>query len=558
MREREIESVQRAKISPLRHTEGFRARNPEDGPFGTLPIRRLGLGTRQAVSPAGDTHASTLREITANQSNSSGHPLLRLQQTIGNRHVQRAIKLARAADGDEEVTPEFEQAIQSARGSGQPLDSNVRAQMEPAFGADFSSVRVHTDNRADSLNRTVDARAFTTGRDIFFRQGEYKPGSTNGERLIAHELTHVVQQKRDVYTRKFGISQPDDACEKEAKSVEDAISPRWPDKISQSGFQIGKGAFIKRCTLTSLNVIDHQYPFMIGRDKDEEPSKKFERKRKIDEAIFHVDLAVDKMERYLPLWRNLAWELGGAYNLAWHIHEKAVITSGKKTELCQAIIFAFFTALVGGALGWIGEALVVGKVAETLSKHVTKSLLNKLAPALEDVAQAGAGEAIDIFQEYKKPEPAPCSFLPLNFQGDLFKIINIEEAKIRDIRVKLKEYLLKMKIPQQDVFKPHILKRELDDFLSHCEFSRPPNNRITKEYMQFEMERKIWALWLPTLEGMHEISYPGRGYAHVRGFDNPGTPVEKRLDELGITFNVLGYSLAHDITDIRMGSKEIN
>jgi hypothetical protein len=66
--------------------------------------------------------------------------------------------------------------------------------MEPVFGADFSQVRVHTDTQANTLNRTLSARAFTTGRDIFFRQGEYRPGSSTGQELIAHELTHVVQQ----------------------------------------------------------------------------------------------------------------------------------------------------------------------------------------------------------------------------------------------------------------------------------------------------------------------------------------------------------------------------
>nr|MCM0593799.1 DUF4157 domain-containing protein [Gloeotrichia echinulata DEX184] len=63
-----------------------------------------------------------------------------------------------------------------------------------AFGADFSGVKVHTDGQSDQLNRSIQARAFTTGQDVFFRQGEYNPGSRGGQELIAHELTHVVQQ----------------------------------------------------------------------------------------------------------------------------------------------------------------------------------------------------------------------------------------------------------------------------------------------------------------------------------------------------------------------------
>ncbi|HEX8845923.1 MAG TPA: DUF4157 domain-containing protein [Pyrinomonadaceae bacterium] len=66
--------------------------------------------------------------------------------------------------------------------------------MERAFGADFSDVHVHTDAQADGLNRSLEARAFTAGQDLFFRHGEYNPDSSRGQELIAHELTHVMQQ----------------------------------------------------------------------------------------------------------------------------------------------------------------------------------------------------------------------------------------------------------------------------------------------------------------------------------------------------------------------------
>jgi flagellar biosynthesis GTPase FlhF len=66
--------------------------------------------------------------------------------------------------------------------------------MEDAFGFDFTRVRIHADTEGDRLSRSLEARAFTTGSDIFFRQGAYKPESPSGQRLLAHELTHVVQQ----------------------------------------------------------------------------------------------------------------------------------------------------------------------------------------------------------------------------------------------------------------------------------------------------------------------------------------------------------------------------
>ncbi len=95
---------------------------------------------------------------------------------------------------DGETSPDLEASINQARGSGQPLDVNLQRQMGQAMGADFSGVKVHTDNRADQLNRSIQAKAFTTGQDLFFSKGSYQPGSRGGQELIAHELTHVVQQ----------------------------------------------------------------------------------------------------------------------------------------------------------------------------------------------------------------------------------------------------------------------------------------------------------------------------------------------------------------------------
>ncbi len=92
------------------------------------------------------------------------------------------------------VDASVEQTIDSARSGGAGLDDSVRAPMEQAFGADFSAVKVHDDSRSHELNRSLSARSFATGNHIFMGEGEYSPGSSGGQELIAHELTHVVQQ----------------------------------------------------------------------------------------------------------------------------------------------------------------------------------------------------------------------------------------------------------------------------------------------------------------------------------------------------------------------------
>jgi hypothetical protein len=99
------------------------------------------------------------------------------------------------AIGSGEASTQLSSEINNHRGGGQPLDIGLQQSMGQAMGADFSMVRVHTDGQSDRLNRSIQAKAFTTGHDIFFRQGEYNLGSRGGQELIAHELTHIMQQR---------------------------------------------------------------------------------------------------------------------------------------------------------------------------------------------------------------------------------------------------------------------------------------------------------------------------------------------------------------------------
>ena len=86
-------------------------------------------------------------------------------------------------------------------------------------------MRVHTDAQADTLSRSVSARAFTVGQDIYFRQGAYQPGNSSGRELLAHELTHVVQQSGGgSMQRKLPVSQPGDRYEQEADQVAQAVT----------------------------------------------------------------------------------------------------------------------------------------------------------------------------------------------------------------------------------------------------------------------------------------------------------------------------------------------
>ena len=117
------------------------------------------------------------------------------------------------------VHPDVTAQINSARGRGMPLDAGVREQMAGALGDSFADVRVHHDSLASTLAQSVQARAFTTGSDIFFARGEYSPGAAAGRELLAHELTHVVQQRGAPVTGEMRVSAPGDALERAAERV---------------------------------------------------------------------------------------------------------------------------------------------------------------------------------------------------------------------------------------------------------------------------------------------------------------------------------------------------
>lgn len=118
-----------------------------------------------------------------------------------------------------EVTEALENRISAARGTGHELPGSVRDSMEPQLGHDFGDVRVHTDSEADDLSRQLGARAFTTGQDVFFRSGDYQPESQDGRKLIAHEMTHVVQQGSAPVYRK-PVETEEDASLKDRRVAE--------------------------------------------------------------------------------------------------------------------------------------------------------------------------------------------------------------------------------------------------------------------------------------------------------------------------------------------------
>ncbi len=125
---------------------------------------------------------------------------------------------AKSSDMPDTVPPVVHEVLNSP---GRPLDADTRALMESHFGQDFGHVRIHADARADAAATSVNAQAYTVGRDVVFQAGEYRPETTAGRKLLAHELAHTIQQG----ARKFSpaadlkLGHPADASEREANGA---------------------------------------------------------------------------------------------------------------------------------------------------------------------------------------------------------------------------------------------------------------------------------------------------------------------------------------------------
>lgn len=160
-------------------------------------------------------------KVKSNVSETQVKPVSYLANQVTNHTLQRLLT-QRSSDASTDLDDDTAGRINQARGRGQSLDTTLQMQMSQAMGHDFSGVLVHTSNESDALNQQLSARAFTTGQDIFFRGGEYNPGSSGGRELIAHELTHVVQQSSGAVgggSDRMTVNPPDDVYEQEADAV---------------------------------------------------------------------------------------------------------------------------------------------------------------------------------------------------------------------------------------------------------------------------------------------------------------------------------------------------
>jgi Domain of unknown function (DUF4157)/HNH/ENDO VII superfamily nuclease with conserved GHE residues len=213
----------------------------------------------------------------------------------------------KGSDSAPTVSTNLQSAIQSRSGGGQPLSSDLRGYMEPRFNADFSKVRVHSDQESAALSNQLSARAFTHQNNIFFSRDQYQPGSSEGRQLLAHELTHTIQQGHAVQ-RKVGVPVPE---------KQDAATPKIQPAPAVAGNQMSASSGIVVLSSNTFN------PSEKVRDEIEAQGSKGLDVRVMVKGLTgegRVKIKVDKSKNYdslgkgsMPLLNAWGEQLGGLY-----------------------------------------------------------------------------------------------------------------------------------------------------------------------------------------------------------------------------------------------------
>ncbi len=165
--------------------------------------QKAAIGSRSSVSDAAISHPSRTivhakLEMTEPGDHDEQEADAMASAIMSGGKISRKISNGASGSSGIAISQQMERQISRLQGRGQAMPKGLRNMMESSFGQDFSQVHLHTDSEAASMSSSIHAKAFTLGNGIYFNQGQYSPNTTEGQRLVAHELTHVVQGGKQV------------------------------------------------------------------------------------------------------------------------------------------------------------------------------------------------------------------------------------------------------------------------------------------------------------------------------------------------------------------------
>jgi hypothetical protein len=320
------------------------------------------------------------------------------EEEIQTKEDENELQMSASADANPSDTSNLESNLNSSKGSGSPLSGKVKTEMESGFGADFSNVRIHNDSTAVQMNKQLGAQAFATGNNIYFNEGKYNPNSQSGKHLLAHELTHTVQQGASI-----------------RKKPENNISPA-PEMI--------QGSFLDLVPDWIINQARHipgytLFTVIIGYDPLREVDVERTPINLVEGLMGLIPFGTaifDKLQEYGILQQVFDWvegklgELGltidSIMDMVEDVWDKVsfpytdiIDLVTEKFEELVSRITSFVTATVDQVITWIKEALI-GVAEPILAENKAWALIKKIIkydPLRDEAVNATTVEILSDF-----------------------------------------------------------------------------------------------------------------------------------------------------------------
>lgn len=298
------------------------------------------------------------------------------EEEIQTKEDENELQMSASADANPSDTSNLESNLNSSKGGGSPLSGKVKTEMESGFGADFSNVRIHNDSTAVQMNKQLGAQAFATGNNIYFNEGKYNPNSQSGKHLLAHELTHTVQQGASIRKK------PENNISPAPEMIQGSFLDLVPDWI------INQARHIPGYTLFTVII---GYDPLRNVDVERTPINLVEGLMGLipfGTAIF------DKLQEYGILQQVFDWVEGKLSELGLTIdsimdmvedvwdkvsfpYTDIIDLVAEKFEELVNRITSFVTATVDQVITWIKEALI-GVAEPILAENKAWALIKKI------------------------------------------------------------------------------------------------------------------------------------------------------------------------------------
>ncbi|RYJ38359.1 DUF4157 domain containing protein [Flavobacterium anhuiense] len=314
-----------------------------------------------------------------------------------NSDEEKQLQKSAASDASPSDDSNIESKLNSSKGGGSPLSGKIKTEMESGIGADFSNVRIHNDSNAVQMNKQLGAQAFATGNNIYFNEGKYNPNSKEGKHLLAHELTHTVQQGAAIRKKPEPISPA-------PEMVQGSFLDLVPDWIIDGarhvpgytlftviiGYDPLRQIDVERTPINLVEGLMGLIPFGTAIfDKLQEYGilqQVFDWvEGKLGELGLTVDSILDLVEE---VWNEVSFPFTGIIDLV----------TEKFNEVVNRIT-SFVSATVDQVITWIKEALI--NVAEPLlAENKAWSLIKKIIkydPLRDEAVNATTVEILEDF-----------------------------------------------------------------------------------------------------------------------------------------------------------------